>query len=481
MAIKINNNIVIDDGKNFTGAGLTVTGISTFSSAISAGGTTGTSGQVLQSTGAGVTWASGSALDVCIFDTSGTWTKPSNGKFVMVEILGAGGGGGKGSCRSSTDVSAWWPLYPLSPCNCAPSFHSSAGLEGSSGGTGGGGGVYASKFFLAPELGPTVSITVGAGGTGGTNLKACPTTFPAAVPGPYLVPSTCVQQGEPGCWGGDSSFGSEICAAGGWGGWGGFPSAPGRSTGCIAPFPVMCNYKYNGYTPTDPRSPSPLYCYSGATCGGNSPYSPYQGNLNCWYDESQPDGMPGNQSPTSSSLSSRISSCSQYPTCAGANSNTAPCGPVGPKIGVGNQIINYHKSGSSGGSGASSGFPYSFPIGVTFPAPCGGGSISGTCLICITSCACGTNSYNSLAVGVSSSVYGAGGNLSALNGCPGGTYNIGGGGGAICNGSGGDGGVGGPGAGGGGGASGWGPGATPSTPGDGGNGGNGRVVVYTWS
>lgn len=51
MAIRINNTTVIDDGRNFAGVALTVTG------SVTAGGTTGSSGQVLQSTGTGVTWA----------------------------------------------------------------------------------------------------------------------------------------------------------------------------------------------------------------------------------------------------------------------------------------------------------------------------------------------------------------------------------------------------------------------------------------
>jgi hypothetical protein len=66
MAIKINNTTVIDDGRNFSGVGVTITG------SVTAGGTTGTSGQVLQSTGTGVTWATvsaGGADDGSAFNT----------------------------------------------------------------------------------------------------------------------------------------------------------------------------------------------------------------------------------------------------------------------------------------------------------------------------------------------------------------------------------------------------------------------------
>jgi len=51
MAIKINNNTVIDDSQNFIGVGLTLTG------PIYIGGSPGTSGQVIKSTGSGLQWA----------------------------------------------------------------------------------------------------------------------------------------------------------------------------------------------------------------------------------------------------------------------------------------------------------------------------------------------------------------------------------------------------------------------------------------
>jgi hypothetical protein len=64
MAIKINNTTVIDDGRNFVGVALTVTG------SVTVGGTTGTSGKVIKSTGTGVTWtdasSDGSAFNIGI-------------------------------------------------------------------------------------------------------------------------------------------------------------------------------------------------------------------------------------------------------------------------------------------------------------------------------------------------------------------------------------------------------------------------------
>jgi hypothetical protein len=68
MAIKINNTTVVDDSRNFIGVGLTVTG------AISVGSTTGTTGQVLQSTGVGVTWVTSTSGGSGEFNTGITST-----------------------------------------------------------------------------------------------------------------------------------------------------------------------------------------------------------------------------------------------------------------------------------------------------------------------------------------------------------------------------------------------------------------------
>ena len=74
-------------------------------------------------------------INVQTFTSSGTWTK-TRGTVVQIELWGAGGGGGGGNAAT---------YY----------------------GGGGGGGDYSKKTVLASTLGATVTVTIGAGGTGG--------------------------------------------------------------------------------------------------------------------------------------------------------------------------------------------------------------------------------------------------------------------------------------------------------------------------
>jgi len=106
--------------------------------------------------------AGGELYRVVVFTSSGTWTKPSGVRKVLVEVYG-GGGGGSGSNSNYM-----------------------------SGGGGGAGGV-AIKLIDVTSV-TSVSVTVGAGGTGGTPISL------------------------PGGNGGTSSFGTYCSATGGSGG-----------------------------------------------------------------------------------------------------------------------------------------------------------------------------------------------------------------------------------------------------------------------
>jgi hypothetical protein len=119
--------------------------------------------------------SSGSATptNVQTFTASGTWTKPSGAKFIEICLIGGGGGGASGR-------------------------KSAAGTAAAGGGSGSGAN-YLFRGYNADIIGATVTITVGAAGTGGAAVSAIS------------------QNGNPGTAGGTSSFGSFLFASGGGG------------------------------------------------------------------------------------------------------------------------------------------------------------------------------------------------------------------------------------------------------------------------
>ena len=97
----------------------------------------------------GTTWyrtstytPSNSGASVAVFTSSGTWTKPANLLYAIIEVQGGGGGGGGTANPGSDEAGA---------------------------GSGGGSGGYARKVLLASALGSTETVTVGAAAAGGSS------------------------------------------------------------------------------------------------------------------------------------------------------------------------------------------------------------------------------------------------------------------------------------------------------------------------
>lgn len=122
-----------------------------------------------------------SSINVRVYTSNDTWSKPAGLVLAHVKVVGAGGGGG-----------------------------GAAGVSGSySAGAGGGGGGYAEKFYTADDLGSSEAVVVGAAGTAGANT------------------------GGDGGTGGDSTFGTptKLTGSGGVGGGGAATTGTSKTSG----------------------------------------------------------------------------------------------------------------------------------------------------------------------------------------------------------------------------------------------------------
>jgi hypothetical protein len=203
------------------------------------------------------------------FTSSGTWTKPATAKYVYVEAVGGGGGGA-----------------------------ANAGVNTAGGG---GGGEFVSVLMAASTVGSTETITIGAGGNGGS----AETTYNGAV-------------------GGITTFGSHLTAVGGNGG--------------------IFN---NGYWATVPRSlnattttsSAPASVFPQAGMGGKAGDVGYGGNT--IYGGAGGGGVGSSSYP---------GGASEFGGDGGNGGTNAPS-TAGAVPGGGGGAANNGYAGSSGGSG----------------------------------------------------------------------------------------------------------------------------------
>lgn len=138
-----------------------------------------------------------------VFDSDGTYTKPSGLKRVMIAAIGAGGAGGSG--------------------------RRGAAASNRFGGGGGGGGAFVLLSLTADAISPTTVVTIGVGGTGGAGQTADDTN------------------GNVGTAGTDTSFGGIVIAKGGNGGGAGSTAAGALGSGGST---TTCNPNYGPFSLT---------------------------------------------------------------------------------------------------------------------------------------------------------------------------------------------------------------------------------------
>lgn len=276
-----------------------------------------------------------------VFTSSGTWTKPAGATTVFVQAWGAGAGGTAGAKKT----------------NCYDP-----------GGPGGGGGGYNSIYYRASDLGSTVSVIVGAYGTGGAGTS---------VSGP----------GAQGSSGGASSFGNfkvsggqkgatanNMCARQP-GGYGGAPVGDISSCvyfGCITRMPERCNTAMYGRSSS--TCPFPLSSYFGGGAGGSSSY---YGGICCTFPGGASVYGGGGGGAGGSILGTNRGCTSGKGSRGGASNNglnTYLCGTAGGTAGENGGNASYARGGGGGGG---SNFSGTGGTGGTGGTPAGGGGGGG--------------------------------------------------------------------------------------------------------
>lgn len=237
---------------------------------------------------------SSTVADVQSFSSDGTWTKPSIGSVVLVELLGAGAGGASGASWSTSDAR---------------------------GGTGGGSGGYSKNIFNIDTLPSTVAVTVGLGGTGGAGSTET--------------------LGNVGTDGGDTSFGTLLIAKGGKAGTA--PSGTSRGVGGAGGAGLTANGVSGGGTGQQDGSDSNTNVGTGGGEGASG-----------WQNHTSGDG--GSKILIDSSLAVGVGGIGAITATNGSSpTSDEVSGGTGGGGGAGNEFTSHNSTGGNGGRGAGGG------------------------------------------------------------------------------------------------------------------------------
>ena len=293
-------------------------------------------------------------VDEQVFTSSGTWTKPEGAIMTYIFCIGGGGGGGAGG-RGSTYAS---------------------------GGGGGSGGGTDLQMFISAALESTMSVTVGAGGSGGAAL-------------------TSDGRGSHGGNGGGRSYvendGNKIAfgAGGGRGHGGGSVYASGGSTFHLGLFSQVPSNGQNDWFQPDTLGAGGHGDDDYTASAGNIGIGPGGGGGGCGAYNSTYRGAPGGRgscfysgtaSPTATSIGSFIIWTGGYNTGMTRGSNWRPAYQSGfsiftyyDTIGDSNQGYAYQIHSAGGGNGASAdGGSGSNGTDRTYGGDGGGGGMNGS-------------------------------------------------------------------------------------------------------